>query len=61
MTQNAEFVTVGVDYCVKHHGIRNGDMAFCDMAFDIRGRRDDFCDLRPLGYQASHNDSLRAD
>lgn len=44
-----EFVTVGVEYCVQHHGICDVDADVCDFADDQPFP----CKLRPLGYRKS--------
>lgn len=49
---NADMVAVGVDYCTKHHGIRNEDEHFCDMRMEWSDTTDtdDPCDLHQLYY-----------
>lgn len=59
-TATGEYVSVGVDYCTVHHGIRNEDEDRCDFgeleAWESRyGTADepDECDLKPLVYFAA--------
>lgn len=40
-------VTVGIRYCIAHHGLMEEDMSRCDNAEPLD---DSDCDLRELGY-----------
>jgi hypothetical protein len=50
----ADYESVGVRYCVTHHGLMEEDMSNCDM---VEPTDDTPCDLRELVYKAAQIDS----
>jgi hypothetical protein len=52
--QSAEYVPVGVRYCVVHDGLMEEDMSRCDNA---EPPNDEDCDLRELVYKRTQIDS----